>query len=144
MYFYYASCDWWLGCFRLKKTAIRRVAVRETGLSRHLEGANWKPPLKSLWLSRHYRIDGFKGALNWNPFTPRQSFGTAIFISLTQGLLLFVSDFCVLCRYWIYDDIYNVFYLHLLHAVGRIIMLVIFCFTVKLLFGNPKYMLCLG
>ena len=52
-----------------KKTVIKRLAVQETGISRHHES-----PLKPLWTSLHYRIKRFKkGALNWVPITQRDA-----------------------------------------------------------------------
>ena len=49
-----------------KTTPIRRIAVRETGVSRHHEGLIEGPP-ETPQTSEHYRIEGFKGALNWAP-----------------------------------------------------------------------------
>jgi len=44
-----------------KKTAIRRIAVRETSVSRY-HGGPFKGPLKPSGISYHYRIEEFKEA----------------------------------------------------------------------------------
>jgi len=69
-----AQCTWHIcRCCRLfwianlslprleKKTAIRRIAVRETSVSRYHRGPIEGPP-KVPHSSHHYRIEGFKGA----------------------------------------------------------------------------------
>jgi len=56
-----------------KKTAIRRIAVRETGVSRH-HGGSTKGPPKPIGPSQHYRIEGFKGGPQLVPIMPRDAF----------------------------------------------------------------------
>ena len=55
-----------------KITAIRRIAVRETGISRyHRDPIKGSPETPRT--SQHFYIGGFKGALNWDPIMPRDA-----------------------------------------------------------------------
>ena len=49
-----------------KTTAITRVGVRESCVSRH-HGGPFKPPCTP----QHYGIEGLKGVLNGSPIMPR-------------------------------------------------------------------------
>ena len=51
-------------------------------------GGYLRPPLKPLGSSQHYRIEGFKGALNYAPIMPRDaSVKITPFTSLSHGEL---------------------------------------------------------
>ena len=70
-----------------KATAIRPIAVRETGISRHHVG-RIKGLLKHLGLSQHYHIEGFKGGRSRPPLWR----GTPA--SRTADVNLPVWDYC--------------------------------------------------
>ena len=53
-----------------KTTAIRRITVRETSVSRHHGGPIGGHP-ETPSTSHQYRIKWFKRALNWAPIMPR-------------------------------------------------------------------------
>ena len=55
-----------------KTTAIRRIAVRETGVSRPHGGPIEGPP-EAPRAPQRYRVEGFKGALNYSPIMPRDA-----------------------------------------------------------------------
>ena len=57
---------------RLEGTTIRRIGVRETGVSR-LHGCLIKSPIDVPRTSQHYRIEGFKGVINWFPIIPKHA-----------------------------------------------------------------------
>ena len=52
-----------------RNAAMRRTAVRETGVSRHQGGQLGGTP-ETPRISRHCGIEGFKEGLNWPPETP--------------------------------------------------------------------------
>ena len=63
-------------CRSGETTPIRRIAVRENGVSRH-HGGVFEGSLKTIRTSQHYRIEGFKGGpqLGPNYAETRQSLG---------------------------------------------------------------------
>ena len=57
---------------RLQKEPRSETAVRQTSVSRHHGGPN-EGSLEASPTSQHYRIEGFKGVLNWAPIMPREA-----------------------------------------------------------------------
>ena len=77
----------------LKTAAIRRTAVRQTGVSRHYEGPVEVSPETSR-TSQHYRIEGLMGAYNW-PSLCRETLVSQItnvgFVSLAHVYCAFID-----------------------------------------------------